>query len=66
MQEEEEEMEEREEEEEKDNSLAGGRVVLFCLSLSLVTGDLELAWGSTTHQLSMLRSAPKPANWEQP
>ena len=58
-------MEEREEEEEE-NSLAGQRVVLFCLGLSLVTGDLGLAWRSSTHQLPMPRSSPMLANWKQP
>ena len=57
-------MEEREEEEE--NSLVGQRVVLFCLGLSLVTGDLGLAWRSSTHQLPMPRSSPVLANWKQP
>ena len=57
-------MEEREEEEE--NSLVGQRVVLFCLGLSLVTGDLGLAWRSSTHQLPMPGSSPMLANWIQP
>ena len=53
-------------EEEEENSLVGGRVLLFCLGLSLVTGDLGLAWRSTTHQLPMPRSSPMLANWKQP
>ena len=53
-------------EEEEENSLVGGRVLLFCLGLSLVTGDLGLAWRSTTHQLPMPRSAPKPATGNGP
>ena len=59
-------MEEREDEKEEKNSLAGRRVVLSCLGLSLVTGDLRLTWRSSTHQLPMPRSSPKLANWEQP
>ena len=50
----------------QENLLAGGRSVLFYLGLYMATGDLGLAWRTTTHQLPMPRPAAKPATWEQP